>query len=209
MTAKPAARCAYGDHVLYNQMIDAWSMRNFVPGAETGQDHFFRTFGKFSAINRNHNLKILAEVVSRGGEQREVYMELTEDKLDEGQAIALGKKVGWNSNFDQMAETLLANGVNDVAQTILKGAEQRQAYLLKNLQCDSANPMPGCQVKVRYLFPVLRANRPEAVFAQVQAGFIAANAGKEIVGINMAQPESGSTAMKDYKLHMQMVGYFH
>src|ERR1700693_6085001 len=25
-TAKPAARCSYGDHVLYNQMIDAWSI---------------------------------------------------------------------------------------------------------------------------------------------------------------------------------------
>jgi len=25
-TAKPGVRCAYGDHVLYNQMIDAWSI---------------------------------------------------------------------------------------------------------------------------------------------------------------------------------------
>ena len=40
-TAKPAARCAYGDHVLYNQMIDAWSMRNWRPGDESGHDHFF------------------------------------------------------------------------------------------------------------------------------------------------------------------------
>ena len=28
-TPKPAIRCAYGDHVLYNQIIDAWSMRNW------------------------------------------------------------------------------------------------------------------------------------------------------------------------------------
>ena len=27
-TPKPAVRCAYGDHVLYGQIIDAWSMRN-------------------------------------------------------------------------------------------------------------------------------------------------------------------------------------
>lgn len=39
-TAKPAARCAYGDHVLYNQMIDAWSMRNWKTGDESGHDHF-------------------------------------------------------------------------------------------------------------------------------------------------------------------------
>ncbi len=43
-TAKPAARCSYGDHVLYNQMIDAWSMRNWRPGDESGHDHFFAAF---------------------------------------------------------------------------------------------------------------------------------------------------------------------
>src|SRR5260370_41353890 len=45
--AKPAARCSYGDHVLYNQMIDAWSMRNSNPAAESGHDHFFAPFDKF------------------------------------------------------------------------------------------------------------------------------------------------------------------
>src|SRR5215467_4879644 len=33
-TNKPAARCAYGDQVLYNSMIDAWSMRNWVRSEE-------------------------------------------------------------------------------------------------------------------------------------------------------------------------------
>ena len=28
-TSKPAVRCAYQDHVLYNSMVDAWSMRNW------------------------------------------------------------------------------------------------------------------------------------------------------------------------------------
>jgi adenosine deaminase len=197
--------------VLYNSLIDAWSMRNFKPGGtEKGRDRFFKAFGKFSAIYKNHNLQVLAEVVNRAGEQGEVYVELTEDRLDEGlTASELGKKVGWNSNFDQMADALFHNGVKDVAQQILKGAEQRQSYLFKNLQCDSANPMPGCDVKVRYLFPVLRLNVPEVVFTQIYAGFLAANAGAGIVGINMAQPEDNPIAIKDYKLHMKMVGYFH
>src|ERR1700761_7881977 len=46
-TAKPAAGCAYGDHVFYNQLIDAWSMRNWKSGDEPGHDHFFATFDKF------------------------------------------------------------------------------------------------------------------------------------------------------------------
>ncbi len=46
-TSKPAVRCAYDDHILYNQIIDAWSMRNWRPGDESGHDHFFATFDKF------------------------------------------------------------------------------------------------------------------------------------------------------------------
>ena len=53
-TAKPAARCAYVDHVLYNQMIDAWSMRNWKPGDESGHDHFFATFDKFGLASHTH-----------------------------------------------------------------------------------------------------------------------------------------------------------
>ncbi|HMK23175.1 MAG TPA: hypothetical protein VK466_12640, partial [Terriglobales bacterium] len=29
--SKPAVRCAYSDQVLYNQLVDAWSMRNWTP----------------------------------------------------------------------------------------------------------------------------------------------------------------------------------
>ena len=46
-TPKPGIRCAYDDHILYNQIIDAWSMRNWRPGDESGHDHFFATFDKF------------------------------------------------------------------------------------------------------------------------------------------------------------------
>src|SRR4030095_9419494 len=46
-TNKPAVQCAYGDHVFYNQLIDAWSMRNWNRGEGSGHDHFFATFDKF------------------------------------------------------------------------------------------------------------------------------------------------------------------
>ena len=45
--AEARIRCAYDDHILYNQIIDAWSMRNWRPGDESGHDHFFATFDKF------------------------------------------------------------------------------------------------------------------------------------------------------------------
>src|SRR5437660_6249171 len=39
---------------LYGTMLDALSMRQFRPTLESGHDHFFNTFGKFSAVSKTH-----------------------------------------------------------------------------------------------------------------------------------------------------------
>src|SRR5262249_15042504 len=43
---RPAAD-ALRDPVLYSAILAALSMRDFIPGSESGHDHFFATFGKF------------------------------------------------------------------------------------------------------------------------------------------------------------------
>jgi adenosine deaminase len=40
----PAIECAYHDHVVCKQVVDAWSMPNWVAGSKFGHDHFFATF---------------------------------------------------------------------------------------------------------------------------------------------------------------------
>ena len=74
--SKPGIRCAYGDHVLYNSIVDAWSMRNWEPGEESGHDHFFATFDKFSLATHNHIGDSLAEAASRAAEDHLQYLEL-------------------------------------------------------------------------------------------------------------------------------------
>jgi adenosine deaminase len=68
--SKPSVRCAYQDPILYDQLIDAWSMRNWHPAEESGHDHFFATFEKFSPAMEKHIGDALAEVASRGAEDR-------------------------------------------------------------------------------------------------------------------------------------------
>ena len=67
-TSKPAVRCAYGDHVLYNSIVDAWSMRNWNPGEESGHDHFFASFDKFSLAAHNHTGDELAEAAAQAAD---------------------------------------------------------------------------------------------------------------------------------------------
>jgi hypothetical protein len=67
-TAKPGVRCAYGDHVLYGQLVDAWSMRNWTPDEGSGHDHFFATFDKFGLAAHKHVAESLAAAMNRAGQ---------------------------------------------------------------------------------------------------------------------------------------------
>ena len=109
-TAKPAARCSYGDHVLYNQMIDAWSMRNWKPGDESGHDHFFAAFDKFGLASHTHVAEAIAASTNRAGMDHLQYVEFMHT-ADAGAAAQLAGKVlevdfgtGLRQNARRLAE---------------------------------------------------------------------------------------------------------
>lgn len=70
----PAAK-AFGDFVLYRDLIDAWSMRHFAVNSESGHDHAFDTFGRFVLATNDHLGEMLAEAVSHAGHKHLLYVE--------------------------------------------------------------------------------------------------------------------------------------
>ncbi len=122
----------------------------------------------------------------------------------------LGKQLGYNENFAEMRHQLLQNGLDKIVANMssnLDAAEKKQRDILR---CDTNQPpKPGCSVKLRYQYQVLREQAPEMVFAQLLAGFEGASKDKRIVGINMVMAEDGKISMRDYKLHMNMVAFLH
>ena len=91
-TPKPSIRCAYGDHILYNQIIDAWSMRNWRPGDESGHDHFFATFDKFGLASHNHVAEAVATVINRAAREHVQYIEFMHTADGGAAALQLGLK---------------------------------------------------------------------------------------------------------------------
>ena len=57
------ANNALTNSVLYRQMVDAWSMRNWQLSGQSGHDHFFDAFGRFGAATYDNSGKMLAEAV--------------------------------------------------------------------------------------------------------------------------------------------------
>ncbi|HUM06017.1 MAG TPA: hypothetical protein VLT90_11200 [Terriglobales bacterium] len=201
---KPSVRCAYQDHVLYNQLVDAWSMRNWHREDESGHDHFFGTFDKFHPAFDRHYGDAIAEIAARAAGNHLQYVELmhTADGMD---AAMLGAKVEWSDDFGKLRDALLAEGLAGIVTTTRAKLDQDEAREKEVLHCGTAKADPGCNVTVHYLYQVLRGLPREQVFAQIVLGFELAKADPRFVGFNLVMPEDWYVPMHDFGLHMRMI----
>jgi adenosine deaminase len=207
-TAKPLARCSYGDHVLYNQMIDAWSMRNWKPGDESGHDHFFAAFEKFGLATDTHVAEGIAAATNRAGMDHLQYVEFMHS-ADGGAAAKLARKIEWNPDFAKMRDTLLGAGLKDLATETSKQLAADDGKAKDILKCGTADAAPGCDVTVRYLYQVLRGLPHQMVFAQILLGFELASSDPRFVGLNLVMPEDWYVPLHDFNEHMAMIDYLH
>ncbi|MBA2656066.1 MAG: adenosine deaminase [Tatlockia sp.] len=193
---------------LHDKLIKAWSMRNFNAKNESGHDHFFAVFGKFSAISNLHQGEMLAEIISRAGRHNESYLEIMAT-VDNNASGKLAKRLGWDADFNKMRSKLFAHGFEKIIKQMSKQLDQNDKTVKTLLLCDSNQPKTGCEVKFRYLYQALREQAPEMVFAQLLAGFEIATQDNRVLGLNLVQAEDGLISMRDYTLHMQMIAFLH
>jgi adenosine deaminase len=199
---------------LYDHLIDAFSMRNFVPTTGySGHDQFFSTFDRFGGLDKRHTGDWIDDVTRRASAQNQQYLELLETPSF-GHAARTAHELGWNPDLAQMRQALLDHGLRD--EVAADREEIHTAIELRNrLQhCGTPEALPACQVQVRFVYQVLRAFSPQQVFAQTLLGFETVEQSIEQhsddwVGINFVQPEDYMVAMRDYTLHMKMIDYLH
>jgi len=200
---------AFRDQHLDDAIIDAFSMRGFVPvPGRTGHDHFFDTFAKFVGTDSPHMGEWLDEVATRAAAQNEQYLEIM-PTLDFTGTSRIAKRVGWREDLAGLRGDLLAAGLRDdvaVARAVLDNAENLRRTREGCRQKDEA---AACRVQIRYVYQVLRGFPKEQVFAQTLLGFEIAAADPRVVGLNFVMPEDGAISMADYEQHMRMIGFLH
>jgi adenosine deaminase len=208
-TGEVPASAAPLDQHLYDRLIDAFSMRTFIPQtADSGHDHFFDTFDRFGGTSKAHMGEWLDEIATRAAGQNEQYLELM-DTPDFKQAAALAERIGFNSDFAQYRQQLLGAGIKNSIPAIRATLDQAEADRRQRERCGATNAESACKVKIRFIYQVLRGLPPPVVFAQILLGFEVASADPRVVGINLVQPEDGYIAMRDYRLQMQMLDTLH
>jgi len=202
---QPPASMALTNSVLYRQMIDAWSMRNWQLSGQSGHDHFFDAFGKFGPATYNQTGRMIAEAASRAARGNVSYLELmlTPDGVMSSQ---IGQKVGWDGNVAGTLAKLKANGIEAAATAAIQALRDAETQKNNLLKCDTGQADAGCSVTIRYVSQVSRGGSLGAVFAQMVTGFALANdPNSKVVALNLVQGEDGLASMQNFPIHMQML----
>jgi len=208
---------ALANQALYDNLIDSFSMRAFVPTEGiNGHDQFFSTFVRFGGLKDDAG-EWLDDVATRAAPQNEQYLEIMNTPTFSN-AAKLGNQIGWPTGSEQSvtAQTLaglraqlLAAGLRTEVAVDAKEFADAQAQRTSIEHCGSGNASLACDVRIHFLYQVLRGFPPQQVFAQTLLGFEVATADPDVVGINFVMPEDGRISMRDYHLQMQMLDYLH
>jgi adenosine deaminase len=206
---KVPAATAYKDQHLFDALVDAFSMRGFVPSpGVTGHDHFFDAFGRFGGTDHRHLGEWFDEVATRAAAQNEQYLELMHTpEFDRTAKLAM--EIGWQEDFGQFRKELLERGIHEDIAAASTALDQAEALRRAREHCGQTEETAACKVQVRYLCQVLRGLPKQIVFAQTVMCFETAAVDQRFVGINYVMPEDGYTAMNDYALHMRVVAFLH
>lgn len=204
---KPAKNLARQDPILWNKLIDVFSMRNYhfdvAAGEHSGHDHFFSSFFHFAAALDNNFGRMIAYSRRDAAANNLLYIETMQNPKVVSTFVrsVLQDAKGKNSPEDLwkvVKDRLPAAVAAAKAETVEAEAQSRQI-----LQCDGRQPDPACSVTMRYMVFAVRAMPPEMVFAQLALGFALAHSDPRWVGVNIVAPEDGAVSMQDYDLHMQ------
>ncbi len=201
---------------LYDRIVRAWSMQDFTKGSnESGHDHFFATFGKFGLAAGSHRADMIADVATRAASENQLYLELMAGFTSTAGTLGAevrggGKPAITVDELPAFYEALVGHAKWPTAlASISKYIDDTDRDAQSAMGC-GGNPLPpACQVTVRYQAQTSRSSPSHELFAEWTAAFEIAKTEKRLVGLNLVGPEDGSAALRDYELHMAMLGFLH
>jgi adenosine deaminase len=222
------ADSVFKDQVLYDAMVDSFSMRSFIPAAGiSGHDQFFATFDRFNGLSKAHVGEWLDEVATRAAAQNEQYLEVMETPIfsDVAKIVAhiswpatpadpaqnrTGDATGTSrEDLGRLRDTLLAAGLREEVAADRKQLDDALEARNRIENCGQPSARAACSVKIRFLYQVLRAFPPQQVFAQTLLAFEVASQDPRVVGLNFVQPEDSYLSMSEYHRQMLMLDYLH
>ena len=192
---------AMRDQALYNRMVDAFSMRWFLPtpAVPTGHDEFFAAFEKFGTVSGSHFVDMTVDQLKLYDSQNVQYVEFMVSSWSPNDRERFVKAV--------TVAALEASGLDDCVAATRDGMTAATGKVTTALACDARNAQPGCGVTFRYILQINRNNSPDEVFVRTAIAAALIRAEPRIVALNFVGPEDNFVARRDYTRHMQIIRF--
>ncbi|MBT8115262.1 MAG: hypothetical protein KJP04_07770 [Arenicella sp.] len=198
---RPAVASIASNGDVVEQLIDAYSIRNYEMRPVAGNVQFFSTFPLFYLASVGREGDMLSEASLRAARQNTYYLELMQS-WGMGSARATAGKFPGQDKETEMAYDLAIDQIASEAMAIIDSAEQRRRELQS---CGREDADPACDVEVAYLAQVLRTFPRPQVRAQTKLAVRLMERDPRVVGLNFVAPENAPVSLRDYSWQMQMI----
>jgi adenosine deaminase len=220
-SGKRQASDALKDQAFYESIIDAMSLRNFIPGRKSGHDQFFEAFKKFREISKRRTGDMLADVASRAAAQHITYLEVmlslqSEElknlagRVDASSLSALRPNSSappTREELQRFKDAVLALGLSKVVERARQDLADALTRKDERLGCGSTEHDPGCQVDMRFVQQTDRNADPARVMTQLIFAFELVKSEPLVVGLNLVGPEDNQSALREYPRQMAMLDF--
>ena len=202
-------RDAARDQTGRDRIVNALSMRGFVPGgaAPTGHDHFFATFGRFGAVSAKHFADMVVDQLVIYQDQATQYAELMVTFAGSGERKAFVEAIAGKATPEEKLAALEQAGLADFVQARKVDFAKEIAEIENRLACDAARTKPGCKVTFRFIAQISRNSSLDDVFVQTAIAAALVRSDPLVVAFNFVQPEDAAIALADYSAHMRMIAF--
>jgi hypothetical protein len=206
---RPPIANALRSQPLYDQIVNALSMRNYLatPRTPSGHDQFFATFSKFGAITGRTANEMVIERLRHYASDNVQHTELMVSILPSEDRRALAATLGGERDFAKRLEILKANGLDEIVAREKRLIDITAGEIENELGCQSDKTKPGCGVSYRLIAQVSRNVDEREVFVQTAFAAALIEVQPLVAGLNFVGPEDYRIAREDYRTHMQMIGF--
>jgi adenosine deaminase len=197
------------DQKLYDRLVDAFSMRAFLPSAAipTGHDEFFATFDRFGAAAGPHFVAMMVNQLRQYERDNVQYVEVMTSFDCPRDRDKFKKAIGDKNDDAAKLAALEASGLAACVGTNRDELAAANRQIKNDLGCGRQDAEPACNVTFRLIAQILRDTPVDDVFVQTALAAALIRVEPQVVALNFVQPEDDLVARRDYTRHMQIIRF--
>jgi len=189
------------------ELLRNWSVKDFVKGVHSSDEHFFSTFLSFSIPSKDNYVAGLKELKNRAVNQKLNYIETIFISIDL-KSIVVSNEPELDAALLKIQKDKDEAELNKILDKIFNNYERllMEAAVTHNdtvKRYHTESNIEDANFKIRYQNYTARFKQPTDVFIEMIACFQSCALSDLIVGVNIVAAENGETAMRDYWLHMR------